>query len=406
VCCVLLNSALLLLLLLQVAVFDDAEPDPTAALLGFVSVPLAPLAEGVPVQGAYPLTHPASGSPAGTVWVNVAWHDPLAAAALGSRLRTRRVPAVAAGTAAAADGGGVQCDRLTAPQPGAGAAAVGGGGGDPAVEAMQAQLQQLQLQLQMHQQQHQQQVGWPEVMQAPQLLPSVPMLLCNPQQQQQAMQPHMPGVSPAAAAAVAAALGPAGQHVPLLTNATPPGDPTSPFRGQGCGYAGNNNSSSMFLQHGPPAVQAAQYSGGGCFNMRYGAASPVQQPLEQQQYQQQWQQQQSHLQPAAASQARQPALQQPAVLGQPPPLLQQQQPQQQQHQSVGGAEVLRRVGTNAETWADVDTSIYFRVEGLSLSDDALGDPAVRGRHVLLAHMLLEDFTSPVQQCTETALADG
>jgi hypothetical protein len=394
-----LTAWALLLLLLQVAVFDDAEPEPTAALLGLATVPLGPVAEGVPVQGAFTLSHPVTGSAAGTVWVSAAWHDPLAMAAAGTRLLTARVPMLDSTAAAAAAAAAAASKGQQDAQGGTGAAASGGGGGggggDLAVDAMQAQLQQLQLQLhlpqqsQQQQQQQQQQPGWPQVMQqGPQLLSAMPMLLGNTQQQQ-ALQPHMPTVSASAAAAVSAAFGSSQQQqVPFLWNAAPPGDPTSPFKGQG------SSGSIMLSKHGMQTAAAAAATsepfasgsteiGGLGFNLRYGAANnPLQQSLDQQQLQ-------SLMQSAAYG--RPPAVVQPALI-------------QQQQQQVNA--VLTRVGTNAEAWGSCDTTIYLRVEGLSLSDDARADAAVRGRHVLLAHMLLEDFTSPEQQCTETALADG
>jgi len=410
----------------QVAVFDDAEADPSTALLGLASVPLAPLAEGVPVQGAYSLMQPGTGQPAGTVWLSIAWHDPLATAALGTRLLTARLPLT--GTTAAAAGDGGDSDAVRQPAAAAAAAVTAtpaadaaglGVGADPAVWALQAQLQQLQLQLLQHQQQQQpqQQPMWPQAMQGPQLLPAVPMVLNSPQQQQ----PCMPGISPAAAAAVTAALGSSQQQQQtlLLNNTAPPGDPTSPFRPAAIG-AGNQHSGLVQQPQQqwlctPTKAAAAAGSIGGCgFNLRYGTPTGN--------IQQQSSPHHSVLlsPPAATGPGRQPALQQPFLLQhQPQQSLVQyaQQPQQQPQQQPGGcdessqgagqpAEVLERVCVSAEGWVQPDTTIYLRVEGLSLSGDALADPAVVGRHVLLAHMLLEDFTSPVQQCTETALADG
>jgi hypothetical protein len=166
----------------------------------------------------------------------------------------------------------------------------------------------------------------------------------------------------------------------------------------------------MLLQHGMPAVGGGTGAAAGGFNLRYASsANTLQQPPHQQ----------AVFTPAAAAaaaaSARQTPLQQPVPQPQHYDALQQQQQQQQQHpqQSVmpvgqpGSSEVvLRHVSSDAESWGSTDTTIYFRVEDLSLSADALADPAVRSRHVLLAHMLLEDFTSPVQQCTDTAVAQG
>ena len=203
--------------LLQVAVFDDAEPEPSAALLGLAAVPLAPLCEGVPVQGPFTLTHPTTGLTAGTVWLSIAWHDPLAAAALGLRLAARVQQLQPVGNDPAA--GMLEQQALQA--------AVSTG--DPAVQALQAQVQQLQLQLQLQQQQQQplqqqqqqhihsqQQSPWPQLMQGPQLLPTVPMLLTDPQQQHTA---YTLGISPAAAAAFGCS-SQQQQQVPLLQNAS------------------------------------------------------------------------------------------------------------------------------------------------------------------------------------------
>lgn len=63
------------------------------------------------------------------------------------------------------------------------------------------------------------------------------------------------------------------------------------------------------------------------------------------------------------------------------------------------APVMRRVDPNPASWEDLDTTIYFKIESLSLSADALDDTALQ--HLLLAHMFCEDFTSAAQQCTGT-----
>ena len=150
----------------------------------------------------------------------------------------------------------------------------------------------------------------------------------------------------------------------------------------------------LWQQHYAPNANVTPAAGpGGGFNLRYGVPSSVPQPPREQH------------QPAALTVAA--AVQQlhhSAV--QVPQVLQHLQQQQVPAGLLGDQAVLRRVGVAAEGWCECDSSIYFRVEGLSLSADALADPAVCGKHVLLAHMLLEDFTSPVQQCTETALADA
>lgn len=61
--------------------------------------------------------------------------------------------------------------------------------------------------------------------------------------------------------------------------------------------------------------------------------------------------------------------------------------------------IMRRVDPNPATWDALDTTVYFKVESLSLSADALADTALQ--HLLLAHMFCEDFTSAAQQCTMT-----
>ncbi|WIA13452.1 hypothetical protein OEZ85_007032 [Tetradesmus obliquus] len=54
---------------LQVAVFDDAVAGP-AALIGVATVPLASLAEGIPVEGTFCLTNPVAAQPAGTIQIS------------------------------------------------------------------------------------------------------------------------------------------------------------------------------------------------------------------------------------------------------------------------------------------------------------------------------------------------
>jgi hypothetical protein len=61
---------------------------------------------------------------------------------------------------------------------------------------------------------------------------------------------------------------------------------------------------------------------------------------------------------------------------------------------------MRQVSPASETWGSLDSTIYFKLEALQLTDDALQDPGLQ--HVLLAHMFCEDFTSAADQCTPTA----
>lgn len=63
--------------------------------------------------------------------------------------------------------------------------------------------------------------------------------------------------------------------------------------------------------------------------------------------------------------------------------------------------VLQRVDPNPSTWKNLDTAVYFKVDCLTLSPDALSDPALQ--HLLLAHMFCEDYTSADQQCTGTVM---
>ena len=51
--------------------------DPLRAIVGVASVPLAGLAQGVPVEGAFKLTNPVTRQPAGRVVLGLGWHNPL-----------------------------------------------------------------------------------------------------------------------------------------------------------------------------------------------------------------------------------------------------------------------------------------------------------------------------------------
>lgn len=68
---------------------------------------------------------------------------------------------------------------------------------------------------------------------------------------------------------------------------------------------------------------------------------------------------------------------------------------------VSQVAVMQRVRPEPQHWLHPDTAIYFRVDGLSLSGDAMKDPAVS--HVMLAHMFMEDYTEAAQQCTSAIM---
>ena len=65
---------------MQVAVFDDSSSpeDPGAGLLGLAEVPLAALTQNLPIEGGFQLVNPSTGTAAGSVWLTVAWTNPLA----------------------------------------------------------------------------------------------------------------------------------------------------------------------------------------------------------------------------------------------------------------------------------------------------------------------------------------
>ena len=62
---------------LQVVVFDAASDDPMRSIIGTAHVPLAGLAQGVPVEGAFKLTNPVTRKPAGRIVIGLGWHNPL-----------------------------------------------------------------------------------------------------------------------------------------------------------------------------------------------------------------------------------------------------------------------------------------------------------------------------------------
>ncbi|KXZ46909.1 hypothetical protein GPECTOR_39g403 [Gonium pectorale] len=63
---------------MDLVVFDDAQSDdPIRSLIGVASIPLAALASGVPVEGAFKVTHPVTRQAAGRVVLGMGWHNPL-----------------------------------------------------------------------------------------------------------------------------------------------------------------------------------------------------------------------------------------------------------------------------------------------------------------------------------------
>ncbi|KAK9810202.1 hypothetical protein WJX72_006558 [[Myrmecia] bisecta] len=63
---------------LQVTVFDDAESGSSdRSIVGIAHVPLRALAEGLPVQGTFPVLQPSSRQPCGEVTLTVRWHNPM-----------------------------------------------------------------------------------------------------------------------------------------------------------------------------------------------------------------------------------------------------------------------------------------------------------------------------------------
>lgn len=59
-------------------VFDDsAGDDPARGIIGVAFVPLADLARGVPVEGAFRLINPVTRQEAGQLVLGMGWHNPL-----------------------------------------------------------------------------------------------------------------------------------------------------------------------------------------------------------------------------------------------------------------------------------------------------------------------------------------
>ena len=91
---------------MEVICFDDADMDlEGAGVIGIARVDLEPLSKGLPVQGAFPLFSQTR-EPRGTVYVSVAWRDPLAANAHPGDVTASFVggmPPLASGPAAVSD---------------------------------------------------------------------------------------------------------------------------------------------------------------------------------------------------------------------------------------------------------------------------------------------------------------
>lgn len=80
---------------MQFVVFDDAgASDPMRCIIGMASVPLASLAQGIPVEGSFRLTNPVTKRPAGKIVLGLGWHNPLQLPGepiKGGRLRCQRL---------------------------------------------------------------------------------------------------------------------------------------------------------------------------------------------------------------------------------------------------------------------------------------------------------------------------
>lgn len=62
----------------QVVVFDDAERSSSdASIIGIAAIPLAQLADGLPIEGTFPLAAPLSRGRHGEVTLTIKWADPL-----------------------------------------------------------------------------------------------------------------------------------------------------------------------------------------------------------------------------------------------------------------------------------------------------------------------------------------
>lgn len=78
---------------MPLVVFDDAQgDDPMRAIVGVASIPMASLAAGVPVEGAFKLTNPITKRPAGRIILGLGWHNPLQLPGTAPQAPPPRVP--------------------------------------------------------------------------------------------------------------------------------------------------------------------------------------------------------------------------------------------------------------------------------------------------------------------------
>lgn len=346
---------------LQVAVFDDAVADPVAALLGIASIPLASVVNSIPVEGLFDLIHPVHMQPAGKLGVSIAWHNPIATAAAGAKQLKARIPLL-----------------------------------DPAAVAAAAAATAASSSPHMLQQQQQQPQEFWASQQPEALLPSVPMLSPT----SRGLQASLPSSNPAAAAAVAAAVGrqQQQQQVPLL-HGHAAGDPVAAFSriavaaGRPSAVPGG-----VLLLQGQQLASASVVSASA--NHRYGNAGGLDQSLDGPLLAADSTAVQAAAAPLLASAGR-PLLQPPAMLNTAAGMVGAAGAGANGGNCAGPLPVLRQVSPDPETWGELDTTLYIKVESLQLTEDALRD--ARLQHVLLAHMFCEDFTSAAQQCTATVL---
>lgn len=111
---------------MEFVVFDDAGgEDPLRCIIGIAFVPLAALAQGMPVEGAFRLVNPVSKQPAGKIILGMGWHNPLVLASEAQKttnqrpaMSTAQPPAVTYGGATGGDLLGEAAARLQQPLPG------------------------------------------------------------------------------------------------------------------------------------------------------------------------------------------------------------------------------------------------------------------------------------------------
>lgn len=315
------------------AVFDDGVQDPSTALIGVADIPMASLADSVPVEGVFDVVHPATSQSAGRIQVTMSWQPALAGT---------RVPAMQLATSSPPTHTAV----------------------DNVQTATAGCVQQWQLPV------------WPM-----QPVPSQESILVLTSAHNNEAQ-HLPTISATAAAAVTKVLSNRQQQlytsdkftalrVPQTSN------PAAAFEAiqdqpcdrqqivcttQGCSQL--TAASHRYFDNHKQLVKGTATS---VVNILKGLSSAAR--LEH---------------PAAQAPVGDPATQ--AVV-------------KEQAQCSGTMPVMRVVSPNVSTWDALDTTVYFKIGGLQLTQDALQDPALQ--HLLLAHMFCEDYTSAAQQCTAT-----